>query len=76
MITGYSVSACFFCGAPQPYLHLRTEKPCFVRCGRCGAQGPHLETADEAVKGWNEHVDDAANGTTSMNAAPNHTKGH
>lgn len=64
MITGYKVRYCSFCGATQPYLHLHTEKPCFVRCGRCGAQGPRSETPDEAVKGWNEHVDDAANGTS------------
>lgn len=38
MITGYKVRYCSFCGATQPYLHLHTEKPCFVRCGRCGAQ--------------------------------------
>lgn len=62
MITGYKVRACSFCGAAQPFLHLRVEKPCVVRCGRCGAQGPESETPDEAVQAWNEHVDDVANG--------------
>lgn len=56
------MGACSFCGARQPFLHLRTEKPCFVRCGRCGARGPKSETPDEAVRAWNEHVDDVANG--------------
>lgn len=62
MITGFAVRACSFCGATQMFLHLHTKKPCFVRCGRCGAHGPHGETIEEAVVEWNVHVDDVANG--------------
>ena len=62
MIAGYAVRARCFCGAPQAYLHLRTKEPFYVRCARCGARGPVVHSAECAVKEWNGHVDDVANG--------------
>ena len=58
MITGYNVVPCTFCGTRKEHLHLHTKKPCFVRCGRCGARGPTSRTPQWAVIAWNVRRDE------------------
>ena len=57
MICGFTVSRCPFCGRNQPFLHLRSATPCYVRCV-CGACGPHSADPETAVRLWNERKGD------------------
>lgn len=61
MITGFSVCCCPFCHTVQAYLHLKTREPCFVRCGKCGAHGPHAATPEKAVELWNGYAIEVVN---------------
>jgi Lar family restriction alleviation protein len=53
--------SCPFCGAPGNYAMARSDDgEWLVECIQCGASGPPMKRASEAVDAWNTRLDAAA----------------